>query len=1252
MAEGFWVKVASNQAYKPVTGFWVKVSPTSWVSVSDAWVKVDANQAYKPFYSAGTSPVSPLEILADTDSSDRLRLQGVNKRWSPTPTTLQYKFVYVDPTTNSESDITSFTTTTNPSSGTTTTLPSASTYVTIANGALDPYWYPGQDNVYKFRVRGTSAAGFFYTYEAEYHMYVPKAPTLTISNKTTTSLTLNITAASNDDYLATNRYIVYAYDGTAYRYAGSAGGITGLGGYSVTSDPRTVNIGGLVLGKTYTFYVIPTTGFAGSTPSNATGYQGLEASIDTTSTGPQPPTSFTATTTLTDKVRLTWSGASGDISSFGIYWSTGELGPGDQDGDLNDETVTPDFTATVDNTKVFSTYGYYDDTGISAGTSRYYWIRSQGSSGDGLWTPVSGGVKGTRVDAKPVNSVAPTITGTIKEGESVTLNAGTWSNSPTSYKYEVGYETYDPLLGELIFNTVQTYSNVTSNTQSYTIPLTWKSSYGNDTEIKVLVTATNAAGSNSAYSTGYAVTAGLQTYTFAFGDKIYISTNGYIAFDSGYSDDAVTSTSGKVLAIIPRDLQQNGNVYYWSNGTEFRIKWVGYNYGQTSQVQKYEVTFYDGESYADVYAETVNTAAGTTGAYYNNGTAVTNYSAALTTGQSRRVYFNATDPTTVTYTAKSTTLMKSDIALTSGTTDKGYTEITTAKNQTSFTNGTVKITGGSTETADGFVTRGATLTVSTADWPTGTTFTYQWYRTRDIDGLTPTATTTGTTQTSTIIGEQLYCKVSYSNTTYGVSGSVNTYSYRIVPPAPAYTLTDNTDGTFKISSVSATGSDAYHGTWKEGTTGTDTAIASASSPTANTTDTNITTTASVGTNKTAYVSLYSSAKVTYEQVLEVRYSSWEKTDKNVTVTKKAPPQSTGQMRRVTLPNSFTNTSTTVYVSTNGYISLGTDPGTSISFPSTGVQLAPFRSDLVQSSLTYKADSSNFWIKWSGYRLGDVTKTCSYLIKLYWNSTTADVYFIDNKLTDADATAIQSGGSANTLWSASTDISSTNPITEPSGMTSSTTQNGQDDARTALTATKPVASSPTASSIGYVPLGNLGTQYTPSSAANTSVGYAGFTGSQDDGYWTFNLPFTVRYNGSDYTTIYVGTNSYITFGSGSTAYSSLSATNPASNKVLVYAADRSSNSVYWYYNESVFSNSTVFNIKLNCGTTSSTPGTGIQWEIYGNKSNNPISTTSNPGTKSIDVTIVAGSGGTTGAYTTDTSISSLGGNGTAWRITSQ
>ncbi len=70
------------------------------------------------------------------------------------------------------------------------------------------------------------------------------------------------------------------------------------------------------------------------------------------------------------------------------------------------------------------------------------------------------------------------------------------------------------------------------------------------------------------------------------------------------------------------------------------------------------------------------------------------------------------------------------------------------------------------------------------------------------------------------------------------------------------------------------------------------------------------------------------------------------------------------------------------------------------------------------------------------------------------------------------------------------------------------------------------------------------------------------GSNDDGYWTLNLPFTVTFLGVNYTSIYVGTNTYLTFGGGSSNYSGLSVTNPYLPKIMWSADDNSVQRIYY------------------------------------------------------------------------------------------
>jgi hypothetical protein len=81
------------------------------------------------------------------------------------------------------------------------------------------------------------------------------------------------------------------------------------------------------------------------------------------------------------------------------------------------------------------------------------------------------------------------------------------------------------------------------------------------------------------------------------------------------------------------------------------------------------------------------------------------------------------------------------------------------------------------------------------------------------------------------------------------------------------------------------------------------------------------------------------------------------------------------------------------------------------------------------------------------------------------------------------------------------------------------------------------------------------------AASLTVSTTPTTGNSDDGYWAIGIPFNITFNGTSYSTLYIGTNFYITFGGGSTAYTGLSATSPAFNKIMISADDNSVQRIY-------------------------------------------------------------------------------------------
>lgn len=112
----------------------------------------------------------------------------------------------------------------------------------------------------------------------------------------------------------------------------------------------------------------------------------------------------------------------------------------------------------------------------------------------------------------------------------------------------------------------------------------------------------------------------------------------------------------------------------------------------------------------------------------------------------------------------------------------------------------------------------------------------------------------------------------------------------------------------------------------------------------------------------------------------------------------------------------------------------------------------------------------------------------------------------------------------------------------------------------------------------------------------------FTGSKDDGYWKFTLPWTIPIFGSSRSDIYVGTNSYITFGSGSTQYNNIQ--NITLDKILLSSTDGSCNAAIHYIG-GIAPNRFAF-IDLYTNTLSNGQGsenTYVQLKFYENDVNN-------------------------------------------------
>ena len=109
--------------------------------------------------------------------------------------------------------------------------------------------------------------------------------------------------------------------------------------------------------------------------------------------------------------------------------------------------------------------------------------------------------------------------------------------------------------------------------------------------------------------------------------------------------------------------------------------------------------------------------------------------------------------------------------------------------------------------------------------------------------------------------------------------------------------------------------------------------------------------------------------------------------------------------------------------------------------------------------------------------------------------------------------------------------------------------------TEMQATAITESTTASSSVTSIPNSLLGAASLASSTAPT-------TGNNDDGYWTLALPFGITFLGTTYSTIYVSTNHYVTFGGGSVIYSNLGPATPNLPKIMWACADNSVQRIYY------------------------------------------------------------------------------------------
>ena len=461
----------------------------------------------------------------------------------------------------------------------------------------------------------------------------------------------------------------------------------------------------------------------------------------------------------------------------------------------------------------------------------FYELTVQNGSSTFEIKPVSQAIKMIKSIPLKDTGLTTSITGTAKPGSTLTFtyhlqnyyyNRVVQSTSKVKWWRSTNGTASGVLLKEEFVSATVTSSSSTSLSGSSTYAVV---AADNDYYIVAEVVAFSTWTENNNYPDGYQVikeSSALVTspYEFAFGNVLHVGTNGYISLDSGNTVDSINSTTGRVIGILPADLQQldNTSVWYWSDTTQFIIRWEGHVFGLPSNLRQYEIVFDTAQAYAQVYVVETTTGAGGTQAFVKDGATTASYSAGLTTANWRRVFLNGTSaPTSLVgpYAPKSKTVMKQVTGLSSGSLDQGYTSITTATNQnllpiaptslsaTTDSSERVRLTwsGGSATYYEFFYgSQTNTFPSSIADFGTAGTITtspYDFAAPRGFNYYYFVRSVVGTTTTNTKSGW-------YPATAPGVTGK------RLLYPPP----TPNTPTTSGVTGTNITVS------WTAGTNGT------------------------------------------------------------------------------------------------------------------------------------------------------------------------------------------------------------------------------------------------------------------------------------------------------------------------------------------------------------------------------------------------------------------------------------------------
>lgn len=235
-----------------------------------------------------------------------------------------------------------------------------------------------------------------------------------------------------------------------------------------------------------------------------------------------------------------------------------------------------------------------------------------------------------------------------------------------------------------------TYQPLTAGTYDFTLTVT--------------NSGANALSGSATATQNSIVVDDFSSYTFSFGNTFYVSTNGLIYLDVARGTQVPDGTSGRVIKIFPKDLNQgsygatgatgDGFLLGWSDANDYVIRWDGYIDGQaglSSYRLTYYVRFYKDQKYCDVYIQNKGPSVGSpadTPGFYFDGSILGASIANPAQGATFRIYLDGqTGSVRTDFSSElpvSADMVSAGAATAIGTNypaaDEGYTAITTSAN--------------------------------------------------------------------------------------------------------------------------------------------------------------------------------------------------------------------------------------------------------------------------------------------------------------------------------------------------------------------------------------------------------------------------------------------------------------------------------------------------------------------------------------------------------------------------------------------